>query len=414
MLPRLYTPVSLLFILYFLALFSLFIDQSVSLTVTQFRVPDLDSIMIWFTNFGLLFITLILLASLFFQRQIHVLALISLSLALALEIAFLAKMIFQVPRPFELLEIANIVGGRGFSFPSQHTTFVFAVLPFLSRGFKSEASLHEQKLLAPGRTPILGTPAINLQPYFWFWLIFSVLISFSRLYTGVHYLSDLFGGIFLGLAIGFGLRALESRTHFIVKFFHHIHDKFELRRQIGHLLIGITIIFLFQIHLLTINFLFIILIIGGLISLLSKKYRLPIIYPLLTYFERPKHMARFPGRGSFFMVLGCLLALVVFSKPIAFAAIAILAIGDSFTNIFGRYFGSFKNPFNPKKNIEGTLFAILVATLAAWYFIPFKAAFWASTAAMVIESLDIKIKRFEIDDNILVPLVAGWVGWFLI
>lgn len=410
----LFSPGALLIAIYLLALGSLFVDQNFSLAVTEMRFADLDSIMIWFTNFGLLFVTLILLGGLFIKRQVHVLTLIALSFAVALEVAFITKMVFQVPRPYELLEIINLVGGRGLSFPSLHVAFVFAALPFLSPGFKSDASRHEEKLLAPGRTPVFGTPAINLKPFFWIWLIFSLLMGFSRVYVGVHYLSDVCGGVFLGLAIGFGLRALENRTHFIVKFFHHIHDKFELRRQIGHMIIGLAIIFLVKLHLVNISLLFIILIIGGFSSLLLRKFRIPILYPILTYFERPHHLARFPGRGSFFMVLGSLISLILFPQPVAFAAIAILAVGDSVTNVFGRYFGSFKNPFNHKKTIEGSLFAVLVSTLVAWFFIPFNAAFWAALAAMFLESLDLKIGRFELDDNILVPLVAGWVALLLL
>jgi dolichol kinase len=110
-------------------------------------------------------------------------------------------------------------------------------------------------------------------------------------------------------------------------------------------------------------------------------------------------------------MLGAALSVFVFEKQTAMAAIMIMAVGDSVTNIVGRHFGVIKNPFNKKKNLEGTFFAIFLSTLAAFYFVPFLPAFLASVASMTIESIDLGWKRFEveIDDNVIIPLIAGAV-----
>ena len=93
------------------------------------------------------------------------------------------------------------------------------------------------------------------------------------------------------------------------------------------------------------------------------------------------------------------------------AAIMIVAVGDSVTNIVGRHFGKIKNPFNAKKNIEGTITAIIFSTFAAFFFVSFVPAFMGSLVSMAIESIDLGVKRFEIeiDDNVIIPLVAGVV-----
>lgn len=93
------------------------------------------------------------------------------------------------------------------------------------------------------------------------------------------------------------------------------------------------------------------------------------------------------------------------------AAIMILAVGDSVTNIVGRYFGKIQNPFNEKKKLEGTIIAVVLSTLAALIFVPIWPAFLASTVAMGLESLNLGWKKrgIELDDNVMIPFVAGAV-----
>ena len=73
-----------------------------------------------------------------------------------------------------------------------HSASAFAAIPILNREF----------------------PKIK-----WFWILFALLVAFSRLYLGVHYLSDVIFGIILGLAVGDIFIYIEEKYGPIRKFF---------------------------------------------------------------------------------------------------------------------------------------------------------------------------------------------------
>jgi len=86
------------------------------------------------------------------------------------------KRLFNRTRPFVALTVANVIGERpsGYSFPSAHTATSFAAAWLLSRHY-------------PRRTPLLFGVA--------------GLVGLSRLYLGVHYLTDVLVGAALGVAL---------------------------------------------------------------------------------------------------------------------------------------------------------------------------------------------------------------------
>ena len=103
------------------------------------------------------------------------------------------------------------------------------------------------------------------------------------------------------------------------------------------------------------------------------------------------------------------IATAFFPEHIALAAILILAFGDSVTNVIGRYFGKIPIWYNKKKNWEGIWAGIFFCTVGASFFVPLWIAFVAATAAMMVESLSLKVGDIELDDNVLIPIVAGVV-----
>lgn len=311
---------------------------------------------------------------------------ILLAVSLGMEITYLMKKWTQLPRPYgiEGMDITALKEAAGYAFPSFHATFCFAVIPFLSKIF----------------TRRITTVTIG---------ILFALIAFSRVYIGVHFLSDIIAGGIIGYTSGVFWLYLQEKLHIYEWSLKQIRDKRELRRQIAHLLTGIFMLFLLRYNIVNVYFFIFALFGGGVLSITLKYYRAPILFPLVKYFERPHDLENFPGRGAFFFFLGSILALLLFEKNIAMAAIAIMAVGDSVSTIFGTYFGHIKNPFNPEKHFEGTIIAIICSTLAAFYFVSFEKAFLAATLSMLIESMKIPLVDKSLDDNVLIPLIAGAV-----
>jgi dolichol kinase len=368
-----------------LVVLTLFFDSYFDAIFARIRGDLLTNIMHFITDFGLLFLIGIIGVVALWKKKYKMLMFMMICAVLAFEGAFILKLIFQVPRPYVLGYEEPIFLASGYAFPSIHTAFITSLLPFQKHLFRKR----------------------NLA--FIYFVMFAIV--FSRIYLGVHSMSDIVAGIAVGSIATYTFLGAEQRHGLIEWFKSRVTDKFELRRQTAHLIIGISIVFLLKLQLLNAQILFIITALGGLLVLLAMRYRVPIIHDVLEYFERPHHIRRFPGRGSFFMFLGAALATLIFDLNIAMAAIMIMAVGDSVTNIVGRHFGKVKNPFNEKKNIEGTFWGIGTGTLAALFFVPFGAAFWAATISMIVESLDLGWRRrnLELDDNVVIPLVAGAV-----
>lgn len=183
----------------------------------------------------------------------------------------------------------------------------------------------------------------------------------------------------------------------------------EIRRQIIHMLYGPALVLLNHYQILTPPVLFGMIIGGAGMSLMVKRKRMNAIRWVLSHFERDHHMENFPGRGVLFFTIGAFLALILFKTPIAYAGILMLSFGDAVSNLVGKHFGKIKTKLNPDKYIEGTLVGILVSFPIAYFFVPnIAAAIAASCIAMFLEMPNVKIFNFEIDDNLLIPLGAGF------
>ena len=91
------------------------------------------------------------------------------------------------------------------------------------------------------------------------------------------------------------------------------------------------------------------------------------------------------------------------------ASIMILTLGDSVSFLYGTFLGKIRLRFNKLKKLEGILAGMLAAFLGALVFVDFIEAFFSSLIAMIVEGAGFRIGVNDIDDNIIVPLVAGTV-----
>lgn len=147
----------------------------------SFRNPVLNPIMIFITHLGdkgLFWIALSLLFLCFRKtRKVGVTGIISMAIGLLVVNVVLKNWVARV-RPYELIEGLQLMIEKqhDFSFPSGHATNSLACAWVVFR-------LMDKKY---------GIPA----------LVLAVLISFSRLYVAVHYPTDVFAGIIIGIIAG--------------------------------------------------------------------------------------------------------------------------------------------------------------------------------------------------------------------
>lgn len=367
-----------------LILLTFFFDNALLRRGVGLRFNWLDGLMLYLTDFGMLFFAVVTVTTLLLRKKFSWLAMLALSLAFSFEISYLLKLIFQTPRPYFSLEIAIIplTQASGYAFPSLHSAFCIGIIPFIG------------KIYAEKYQRYLG-------------VLIALLIAFSRAYLGVHYVSDILVGGLIGYLFSWLAIHVEEKYHFTDWFAGHVKSKLELRRQIAHLVIGMIIVFLIDLKLLTPGILAVVLLLGVGLSFAYRYRPIPIIQEILHYFERPQDIAVLPGKGPIFLVLGALFALILFPPDIAKGAITVLAVGDSISHLVGRYFGRTRVPFSKNKMLEGTVVAIVCSTLASLLFVDIGKAFLASLLTVSVESVYPEKLARHLDDNLIIPLLAG-------
>jgi dolichol kinase len=187
---------------------------------------------------------------------------------------------------------------------------------------------------------------------------------------------------------------------------------FELRRELFHILVGISFLLVVLFFPYAEVFLFIVLIIGSLVSFLASQFPIPLITRALCLFERECNR-KFLGKGVIFFFIGSLISLQLFQRNIALASIMILTFSDPISHFVGSNFGKRASSFDRKKNIEGTVAGIIVGFIMASFFISPLLAFTGSFFAMMLELAGIRMAGEKVDDNLLIPIVSGTIIYLL-
>src|SRR3989338_6414990 len=127
----------------------------------------------------------------------------------------------------------------------------------------------------------------------------------------------------------------------------------EVNRKLLHMFLGVVLVALLMFGIVGKEHLFVLLVIMLAISVLSRKYDIPLISWLLRNFEREEYVKKFPGRGFIFYIIGSLLVLAFFPMDIAMPSILVLAFADSIGHLFGIRYGKRKPPYVKTKFVEG-------------------------------------------------------------
>jgi undecaprenyl-diphosphatase len=168
------------------------LDVKLLLAVNRTHGPVLDALMItasdrytWFPFYAIIIVWLIYL---FKRRAALMLPLLILAVALADSITSrIFKPFFARPRPCHDLDVAGLLhlpGGCGgqFGFLSSHAANSMALAVFLAT------------TLPQGRFRV-----VRVMLFLW-----AILLSYSRVYLGAHYPTDVVGGAALGGLLGWG------------------------------------------------------------------------------------------------------------------------------------------------------------------------------------------------------------------
>lgn len=164
------------------------LDTELFLFLNSFHSGFFDQIM-WFISGKLswlpLYALIIFLIIKKFKRK-SILVIVSIILVVVISdqmSVHVFKDVFQRLRPCHNPQIANLVhivnnhcGGK-YGFVSSHATNTFAIATFISYLFRNKYMSYSMFLWA-------------------------IIVSYSRIYLGVHYPGDIFGGALLGIIVG--------------------------------------------------------------------------------------------------------------------------------------------------------------------------------------------------------------------
>jgi len=170
------------FVLLLIGMFvSLIFDKSILNFLIQFRYESLNSFFIVLSHWSVVVILAVIISLVYFLKKWKNLLMFWTTIVLSYLFATVFKLIFMRARP----DVLNLIVETSYAFPSRHVAVLFAFLPILFREKKG------------------------------IWVLgIAVVISYTRVYLGVHYLSDVFGGIILGLLIGYLILFLEKKYGF--------------------------------------------------------------------------------------------------------------------------------------------------------------------------------------------------------
>ncbi len=179
--------------------------------------------------------------------------------------------------------------------------------------------------------------------------------------------------------------------------------KHELGRKAVHLTsVIIILLYYWTGKEFTLYFLTAVLVIFIAVEYFRVEHRKKI--PVFWRFFRPKEDGVMGGNATFMM--GAIIAISVFDKEIASAAILMTTFGDMAAAIFGKAFGKTWIPGLKDRAVEGCAAEFLVNVIVGIVFLDsIMVIMVMALVATIVETL-----IYKLDDNLIIPIFAGAFG----
>jgi len=158
-----------------------------------------------------------------------------------------------------------------------------------------------------------------------------------------------------------------------------------------------------RIAILALTFLLLFLLEIEYVRLEHKPKMMKLLNPLLRKHEENNISA------SVFLVISCIICFSAFDYWVAASAMLMAVFGDFFAALIGRFFG--KTTIYKTKTLVGTL-ACLMANLGVAYLI--LPGMHLINIPMAIVATVVELFTRKIDDNLSVPIFAGFVGQIIV
>ena len=182
--------ISIFALVVFAIFISLYFDSQIIKGISLIRNDFVNEFFLGINFISSKIIIFFFLTSLFLWKKRGFILPLWLTLGFSVAVSFLLKVAVQRQRPFQigLVSVLPVLEKAShaiwnFSFPSFQTMLVFCAIPLLSKKF----------------------PKLK-----YVWIVFAVLVGFSRIYFGLHFLSDVLAGGAIGYLIGWFVIKLEE------------------------------------------------------------------------------------------------------------------------------------------------------------------------------------------------------------
>ena len=151
---------------------------------------------------------------------------------------------------------------------------------------------------------------------------------------------------------------------------------------------------------------------------LDFRREIPFLKKLWSYFRREKEKDKLGG--EVFFLIGAILVLAVFDTKIAIAAILMTTFGDLSAALIGKRFGKHYLSCLENRAWEGIIAEFFVNIIIG-FFVFFSGVFsdfsiigsydlWLIVLVMSLTATFVESVVHKIDDNLLIPLFAGFNG----